>query len=147
MDSGCLKSVSSIAPKKIRIRGHPNLTVTYPCITSWTLVMNEIPLSPNWVARVSAFRRDVSPSCRAAVHATVRYHLPMPQSIPHGLTRDHILAALAELDAGMDHPLGMIVSPVATCIEMAFTEYSARCDITCFRPKTSASSSPEPRLA
>ena len=94
MDSGCLKSVSSIAPQKIRIRGHPNLTVTYPCITSWNLVMNEVPLSPNWVASVSAFRRDVSPSCRAAVHATVRYHLPMPQSIPHGLTRDHILAAL-----------------------------------------------------
>lgn len=30
----------------------------------------------------------------------------MPQSIPQGLTREHILKALAELDAEIDHPFG-----------------------------------------
>src|SRR5438477_10098479 len=30
----------------------------------------------------------------------------MPQSIPKGLTRECILQALADLDAGMDHPFG-----------------------------------------
>src|SRR3954469_18754034 len=30
----------------------------------------------------------------------------MPQSIPKGLTREHVLSALADLDAGMDHPFG-----------------------------------------
>jgi Domain of unknown function (DUF3883) len=30
----------------------------------------------------------------------------MPQSIPKGLTRDHVLQALADLDAGIDHPIG-----------------------------------------
>lgn len=30
----------------------------------------------------------------------------MPQSIPPGLTREHVLKALAELDAGADHPFG-----------------------------------------
>jgi hypothetical protein len=30
----------------------------------------------------------------------------MPQSIPSGLTRDHVLQALADLDAGVDHPFG-----------------------------------------
>jgi hypothetical protein len=30
----------------------------------------------------------------------------MPQSIPKGLTRDHVLKALADLDAGIEHPFG-----------------------------------------
>src|SRR5437763_9793540 len=30
----------------------------------------------------------------------------MPQSIPAGLTRDHILRAIADLDAGAAHPFG-----------------------------------------
>jgi hypothetical protein len=30
----------------------------------------------------------------------------MPQSIPRGLTRDHVLRALADLDASADHPFG-----------------------------------------
>ena len=30
----------------------------------------------------------------------------MPQSIPKGLTREHVLRALADLDAGIDHPFG-----------------------------------------
>jgi hypothetical protein len=30
----------------------------------------------------------------------------MPQSIPSGLTRNHVLQALADLDAGVDHPFG-----------------------------------------
>src|SRR5688500_16400718 len=30
----------------------------------------------------------------------------MPQSIPAGLTRNHVLRALADLDAGADHPFG-----------------------------------------
>ena len=30
----------------------------------------------------------------------------MPQSIPKGLERDHVLQALADLDAGVDHPFG-----------------------------------------
>ena len=30
----------------------------------------------------------------------------MSQSIPIGLTRDHVLRALADLDAGIDHPFG-----------------------------------------
>ena len=30
----------------------------------------------------------------------------MPQSIPAGLTRTHVLQALADLDAGVDHPFG-----------------------------------------
>lgn len=30
----------------------------------------------------------------------------MPQSIPAGLTRSHVLLALADLDAGVDHPFG-----------------------------------------
>src|SRR5271166_6393357 len=30
----------------------------------------------------------------------------MPQSIPVGLTRTHVLQALADLDAGLDHPFG-----------------------------------------
>ena len=30
----------------------------------------------------------------------------MPQSIPAGLTRTHVLQALADLDAGLDHPFG-----------------------------------------
>ena len=30
----------------------------------------------------------------------------MPQSIPAGLTKDHILNALADLDAEIDHPFG-----------------------------------------
>jgi hypothetical protein len=32
---------------------------------------------------------------------------PMPQSIPAGLTRTHVLQALADLDAGVDHPFGL----------------------------------------
>jgi len=30
----------------------------------------------------------------------------MPQAIPKGLTREHVLKALADLDAGIDHPFG-----------------------------------------
>jgi hypothetical protein len=30
----------------------------------------------------------------------------MPQSIPKGLTRDHVIRALADLDAGVEHPFG-----------------------------------------
>jgi hypothetical protein len=30
----------------------------------------------------------------------------MPQTIPKGLTREHVLKALADLDAGIDHPFG-----------------------------------------
>jgi hypothetical protein len=30
----------------------------------------------------------------------------MPQAIPEGLTRDHVLQALADLDAGISHPFG-----------------------------------------
>ena len=30
----------------------------------------------------------------------------MPQSIPSGLNRDHVLQALADLEAGVDHPFG-----------------------------------------
>jgi hypothetical protein len=30
----------------------------------------------------------------------------MPQSIPKGLTREHVIKALADLDAGIDHPFG-----------------------------------------
>lgn len=30
----------------------------------------------------------------------------MPQAVPRGLTRDHVLLALADLDAGMAHPFG-----------------------------------------
>ncbi len=30
----------------------------------------------------------------------------MPQSIPPGLKREHVLQALADLDAGIDHPFG-----------------------------------------
>ena len=30
----------------------------------------------------------------------------MPASIPPGLTREHVLKALADLDAGADHPFG-----------------------------------------
>src|SRR5690349_7292378 len=30
----------------------------------------------------------------------------MPQSIPKGLTAEHVLRALADLDAGVDHPFG-----------------------------------------
>ena len=32
--------------------------------------------------------------------------VPMPQSIPKGLTREHVLKALADLDAGIDHRFG-----------------------------------------
>jgi hypothetical protein len=31
----------------------------------------------------------------------------MPQSIPKGLTTEHILLALADLDAGIEHPFGL----------------------------------------
>ena len=31
----------------------------------------------------------------------------MPQSIPAGLTREHVLKTLAEIDAGIDHPFGV----------------------------------------
>ena len=31
----------------------------------------------------------------------------VPQSIPPGLTQEHVLKALADLDAGMDHPFGL----------------------------------------
>jgi hypothetical protein len=30
----------------------------------------------------------------------------MPRSIPPGLTKEHVVQALAELDAGIDHPFG-----------------------------------------
>ena len=30
----------------------------------------------------------------------------MPQSIPKGLTTEHVLKALSDLDSGMDHPFG-----------------------------------------
>ena len=30
----------------------------------------------------------------------------MPQSIPKGLTHDHVLMAIADLDAGIEHPFG-----------------------------------------
>src|SRR5271168_56862 len=30
----------------------------------------------------------------------------MPQSIPPGLTREHVLKAIADMDAGTDHPFG-----------------------------------------
>jgi hypothetical protein len=30
----------------------------------------------------------------------------MPQSIPPGLTKEHVLRALSDLDAGIDHPFG-----------------------------------------
>ena len=30
----------------------------------------------------------------------------MPQSIPKGISAEHVLRALADLDAGMDHPFG-----------------------------------------
>src|SRR5436309_11029981 len=30
----------------------------------------------------------------------------MPQSIPRGLTRDHVLLALSDLDLGLEHPFG-----------------------------------------
>src|SRR5437764_440257 len=30
----------------------------------------------------------------------------MPQSIPNGLTREHVLRAIAELDADVQHPFG-----------------------------------------
>ena len=30
----------------------------------------------------------------------------MPQSIPAGLTQDHVLRTLADLDAGIAHPFG-----------------------------------------
>ena len=30
----------------------------------------------------------------------------MPLSIPKGLTREHVLRALADLDAGIEHPFG-----------------------------------------
>jgi 5-methylcytosine-specific restriction protein B len=30
----------------------------------------------------------------------------MPQSIPGGLTKEHVLKALADLDSGIDHPFG-----------------------------------------
>ena len=30
----------------------------------------------------------------------------MPQSIPKGLTREHVLRALADLDAGVEHRFG-----------------------------------------
>src|SRR5690348_6124637 len=30
----------------------------------------------------------------------------MPQSVPKGLSREHVLRALAELDAGVEHPFG-----------------------------------------
>ncbi len=30
----------------------------------------------------------------------------MPQSIPKGLTHDHVLKAIADLDAGIEHPFG-----------------------------------------
>src|SRR5262250_3320011 len=30
----------------------------------------------------------------------------MPQAIPAGLTRSHVLQALADLDAGVEHPFG-----------------------------------------
>lgn len=30
----------------------------------------------------------------------------MPQSIPAGLTREHVLRTLSDLDAGIDHPFG-----------------------------------------
>src|SRR4051812_38245098 len=31
----------------------------------------------------------------------------MPQAIPKGLTREHILQALADIDAGIEHPFGV----------------------------------------
>ena len=34
------------------------------------------------------------------------YHKRMPQSIPKGLTREHVLKAIADLEAGIDHPFG-----------------------------------------
>ena len=39
----------------------------------------------------------------------------MPQSIPAGLTATHVLQALADLDAGVDHPFGQ---PPATSLYM-----------------------------
>src|SRR5688572_14610321 len=30
----------------------------------------------------------------------------MPQSIPHGLKKDHVIQALQDLDNGIDHPFG-----------------------------------------
>lgn len=30
----------------------------------------------------------------------------MPKAIPRGITREHILQALGDLDAGVDHPFG-----------------------------------------
>lgn len=38
------------------------------------------------------------------VHARVNW--PMPQSIPPGLTKEHVLRALADLDSGIEHPFG-----------------------------------------
>lgn len=35
-----------------------------------------------------------------------KYDLSMPQSIPAGLTQDHVLRTLADLDAGIVHPFG-----------------------------------------
>ncbi len=35
-----------------------------------------------------------------------RYHASMPQSIPKGLNREHVLAAIADLDAGIEHSFG-----------------------------------------
>jgi hypothetical protein len=47
----------------------------------------------------------------------------MPESIPKGLTREHLLKALADLDAGIDHDFG---KP---------TKYELVYDGKCYAPK------------
>lgn len=42
----------------------------------------------------------------------------MPQSIPAGLTRDHVLKTLADIDAGIDHPFGNPTGYEPICDEM-----------------------------
>src|SRR5262245_24734826 len=49
----------------------------------------------------------VALDCFLSPWASIRpYDHAMPQSIPAGLTRDHILCALADWDAGAAHPFG-----------------------------------------
>src|SRR5262249_46859778 len=74
-------------------------------------------LPPKYLpVRRSASTVAAEPILILAAMATVGYsgspHLvrlcwcPMPQSIPSGLTAAHVLQALADLDAGIDHPFG-----------------------------------------
>ena len=62
------------------------------------------PHLARWIGRLgSAMMRRPSPGIGRPPDAKAR---SMPQSIPKGLTTEHVLKALADLDTGAEHPFG-----------------------------------------